>query len=79
MLAHGEGARGEFCVTWLNGGGHSMAWEVINGRVVIVDSQTNKKRSISDFRNNTVRARYYRTDTLELDKSILRVVRHNRK
>ena len=41
LLSHGEGARGEIDVYWISGGGHSMAWEVENGKVVIRDNQTN--------------------------------------
>jgi len=37
-----NGARGEVVVSWLNGGAHSMAWEVVNGKPVIFDTQTRK-------------------------------------
>lgn len=44
LKAEGEGARGNLGVQWLPqfGGGHSMAWEVQNGKVIIRDNQTNE-------------------------------------
>lgn len=39
----GEGARGNIMVMWKGtGGGHSMAYEVRNGKVQIIDAQTGK-------------------------------------
>lgn len=44
-----NGARGELSVTWRNGGGHSVAWEIIDGKPVVFDFQTHKI-----YRNATV-------------------------
>ena len=39
--AQGEGARGYVGVNWAYGqGGHSMAYEVVNGKAVLIDCQT---------------------------------------
>ena len=40
----GEGSRGNLCVTWAQGygSGHSMAYEVTNGKLVIRDGQSGK-------------------------------------
>lgn len=37
-----NGARGELEFNWLFGGGHSMAWEIINGEACVIDCQTGK-------------------------------------
>jgi len=34
-----NGARGNMIVSWKTGGGHSMAWEVVNGNLQIIDNQ----------------------------------------
>lgn len=38
-----EGARGELSMSWLGGGGHSMAWEIINGKAHIFDAQSGEE------------------------------------
>lgn len=37
-----ERSRGELSVNWKPGGGHSMAYEIINGKTHIIDNQSNK-------------------------------------
>ena len=37
-----DGARGNLMITWGNGGGHSMIYEIQNGKVVIRDGQVNR-------------------------------------
>ena len=37
-----NGSRGELGVKWAFGGGHSMAYEIVNGKVVIFDTQSGK-------------------------------------
>ena len=50
IVKHGERARGEISVLWAAGGGHSMAWEVIDGKPVIFDCQTGDVyKTESDF------------------------------
>lgn len=34
-----NGARGELGMTWIGGGGHSMAWEIVKGKPVLIDNQ----------------------------------------
>lgn len=69
-----EGARGEFAVHSWYGGGHSMAWEIQNGKFVVFDTQRNLKLAPSDLsnlgfsalnKNNTI----CRTDNLNLKMS----------
>lgn len=38
--AQGEGARGYVGVNWAGGGGHSMAYEVVDGKMHLIDCQT---------------------------------------
>ena len=38
--AQGEGARGYIGVQWAGGGGHSMAYEVVDGQMHLIDCQT---------------------------------------
>lgn len=38
-----EGARGELAMTWVPGGGHSMAWEIIGGKPHVFDGQTGQR------------------------------------
>lgn len=50
----GNGARGNICVKWDDGtgspgGGHSMAWEVVDGRAYIIDTQTNTVMDVDKF------------------------------
>lgn len=39
IASHPNGARGEFAMEWGSGGAHSMAWEMINGKAHIFDTQ----------------------------------------
>lgn len=52
MIAEGDGARGNLCVYWSGGGGHSIAWEVVDGAVQIIDNQTDdiyKGNDVKEF------------------------------
>ena len=40
--SQGNGSRGNVIVWWKQGGGHSMIWENINGKIVFKDGQTNQ-------------------------------------
>lgn len=43
MISQGNGARGALNITWRGGmGGHSLAYEVQNGKVTVYDTQANK-------------------------------------
>lgn len=74
MLEHGEGARANLMVKWNLGGGHSVAMEVENGKVVVRDCQTNSKYTL-DYYAEYIREFYYlRTDTLEPSEEMLRYI-----
>ena len=68
MIKGGEGSRGIFQCAWSHDGkrtgGHSMAYEVRNGEVVIIDAQTNKTYKIEDFYTNSYNQGFLRTDNL---------------
>ena len=78
FLEHGDGARGNLCVIWNGGGGHSMSIEVENGKVVVRDAQTNQLFELSYFAPYIQSVSYLRTDNLEFSDEILKYV-HNRK
>lgn len=66
----GDGARGNLMVYWTTGGGHSMAYEIENGQVVIYDCQSNKTykgSSVEKLLSNTVYSECMRLDNLEVD------------
>lgn len=44
-----DGARGNLCVMWKGGGGHSVAWEKKDGEVYIHDAQNNTTVKMSDY------------------------------
>lgn len=45
-----SGARGELGMTWVGGGAHSIAWEIVKGEPVIFDTQSGKMfKSPSEF------------------------------
>lgn len=48
LLKQGDGARGNFIVSWAAGGGHSMAYEIRNGQVMIMDGQIGKQVSLTE-------------------------------
>lgn len=64
----GNGARGNLMVYWATGGGHSMAYEIENNKVVIYDCQTNTVyHNPHDILDNTVSSQCMRLDNLEVD------------
>lgn len=88
ILKHGDGARGHFMVKWKDGGGHDMAWEVENGKVVIYDTQINQKRTVKEIMELSViddlsgsGVQYFRSDNLEVDitKTKTNIVKRNAK
>lgn len=42
LSTYPEGARGELNLTWSDGGGHSLAWEIVGGHPKIFDCQLSK-------------------------------------
>lgn len=47
--AQGEGARGYIGVYWNEGGGHSMAYEVVDGQMHLIDCQTGEDLTGDDI------------------------------
>lgn len=70
LKQNGTNTRGSLSITWYNGSGHSMVWEVDkNGKVLVRDCQRNKvytEENISEFMNFSVTYTYIRLD----DKNI---------
>lgn len=61
-----------FMVRWPFGGGHSMAYEVKNGRVNIIDAQSGKvysNQDVLDVLCCCTTASYQRLDNLEINES----------
>lgn len=69
-----NGSRGEVGVSWLMGGGHSVAYEIINGKPVIFDTQSGKRfKTPKEFANaykvSAVRADFTRLDNKKLNEA----------
>jgi hypothetical protein len=77
LAAQGNGARGNLMVQWNVGGGHSMAYEVKDGKVRILDGQTGKvAKNPNRILNQVYDVSYARLDNLEPDyKKIKEVCR----
>lgn len=72
---HPEGARGELGVKWRAGGAHSVVWEIIGGKPVVIDCQSGKKytNSFELFGNDMIdSAAYTRLDNRPLNDPFLR-------
>lgn len=70
LVSQGDGARGNLMVRWASGGlaGHSMAYEVSNGSVKILDGQANKIYSNpASILRRCSSAEYARLDNVEPD------------
>ena len=74
-----QNSRGTILVAWGNGSGHSMAYEVKDGHVKILDAQVNKEFSGEKAKKllyNTIDQRIIRLDNLKINKeNIKKVVR----
>lgn len=67
-------ARGELSMKYKSGGGHSMAWEIINGKTYVFDCQTGKTYDSDKFSKiveglSTIS--YTRLDNKQLDMDFL--------
>lgn len=71
-----NGARGELSVAWNFGGGHSMAFEVVNKKPIIFDTQNGvaypSPTSFAKYTPITGMAAHTRTDNITLDEHFLR-------
>lgn len=74
LLKHGDGARGQFLLYWAQGGGHSVAWEVVDNDVILRDCQTNEILDVADYLQYASGAVYFRTDNVELSDNIKKAV-----
>jgi hypothetical protein len=71
-----NGSRGELGLTWLPGGVHSMAWEVVNNKPVVIDTQRGKLYKTSadlfdDVGHNISTAATTRLDNIPLNEKFL--------
>lgn len=73
------GSRGFLDVSWKNGGGHSIVYEVTkSGNLIIRDSQTYDEYPVSELVNRISNAYVARTDNLQVKKNILDAVTTNK-
>lgn len=79
LMSKQQNSRGTILVAWGNGSGHSMAYEVKDGHVKILDAQINKEFSGEKAKKllyNTIDQRIVRLDNLKINKeNIKKVVR----
>lgn len=69
-----EGSYGHFDVYWTGGGGHSIAWEIDSGEVIIRDCQTNETFDVDYYIPIIADMSYYRTDDLDITDAALEAV-----
>ena len=79
ILKQGEGARGQFMTYWYNGGGHSIVYEVVNGDVILRDTQTNDIVNVESYVSRSEEIMFFRTDDKELTDEILKTVKNKKK
>jgi len=70
-----NGARGELGLRWFGGGGHSMAWEIVDGKPVVFDTQNGQvyrsTREFEKIRSVAVNAGITRLDNVPLNTNFL--------
>ena len=71
-------SRGEFGMIWNTGGAHSMAYEVRNGKALIIDNQSGKiYKNMEEFQGSSSKlppiasAGFTRLDNIQLDEPFL--------
>jgi hypothetical protein len=74
-----DGSRGEVAVSWMFGGGHSIAYEKVNGKPVIIDAQSGLTfKNAAEFSANSgyaeaiTSAATTRLDNVELNNEFLK-------
>lgn len=77
LASQPNGARGELAFSWSIGGGHSVAYEIVNNRPIIFCTQTQKSFSsaqtfASDYGRIVGDAAYTRLDNADLDQDFLK-------
>lgn len=75
LLKQPNGARGELTMYWKAGGGHSVAWEIVNNKPVIFDCQSGKKfetvSELSTYSKHMKGAGITRLDNLTMNEEFL--------
>lgn len=70
-----DGSRGELGVMWDNLSGHSLAYEIFNGKAVVFDTQMGKQITEDNFHDiypqKVTRAAFTRLDNLDLNEDFL--------
>ena len=77
LIKQGDGARGNLMITWKNlRGGHSVAYEVSNGQVKIVDAQIGKIYNNPDsfLKQCSANVTYARLDNINFDPKTIKEV-----
>ena len=72
LESQGVGARGNLMVTWLQGGGHSMAYEVTKEGVKIFDGQCGKVYPVDKIMKQSWNAAYARLDNVDFDPETIK-------
>jgi hypothetical protein len=71
-----DGSRGELAVGWVIGGGHSMAYEIVNKKPIVFDTQSSivyqDAHSFTKFGQIVTDAAYTRLDNINLNDDYLR-------
>jgi len=76
LVAQGDGARGNLMVTWDGGGGHSMAYEVVDGVAYVYDGQANMKMDTMNVVAVANNIQYARLDNVDFDPEKIKEVVH---
>lgn len=75
LSTHEEGARGELGVSWKEGGAHSIAWEIIGGKVHIFETQLGRHfatpEEFMEYSKHISGAAYTRLDNIDIDEAFL--------
>lgn len=77
LISQGDGARGNLMITWANTfSGHSVAYEVTNGALTLVDAQSGKVYKDPDklLRRCSKSLTYARLDNVKFNKKTIREV-----
>lgn len=74
IVAEGEGSRGNLSGIYYFGGGHSMAYEVRNGKVILVDGQVGELHDSSILGSifKPEKLTWFRTDNLEINPDTIK-------
>lgn len=66
LSSQGEGARGNIELVWRYGGSHSVAYEIKDGKLLVIDGQTNKiYKNPKEIFKETIEINYARLDNVE--------------